>query len=158
MRVLVGTLPGYAGQFQSQVIRGLAVSSEQRVPEYADTPTCGEGGFPFVAVSWVGVFAPAKVDETIAAKLNAAINEMVAEPATEAELRTFTMQTSVRSLADTERYFRSEVAKWGQMVEAIGIVAKGFRSTQPMEPLENGRVEFAGAFNCCPPKPKHAMR
>lgn len=89
VRVLVGTVPGYAGQFQSQGIRGLAVSSEQRVPEYADIPTCGEGGFPFVAVSWVGVFAPAKVAETIAAKLNAAINEIVAEPATEAKLRTF---------------------------------------------------------------------
>jgi hypothetical protein len=34
------------------------------------------------------------------------------------------MLTSVRSLADTESYFRSEVAKWGKMVEAIGIVAK----------------------------------
>jgi hypothetical protein len=128
------------------------------VPEYADIPACGEGGFPFIAVSWVGVFAPAKVDETIAAKLNAAINEIVAEPPSVAKLRTFSMQTSVHSLADTERCFRSEVAKRGQMVEAIGIVAKGFRCTQPMEPLENGRVEFAGASNCCPPKPKHAMR
>jgi hypothetical protein len=34
------------------------------------------------------------------------------------------MQTSVRSLADTETYFRGEVAKWGKMVETIGIVAK----------------------------------
>jgi tripartite-type tricarboxylate transporter receptor subunit TctC len=72
----------------------------------------------------VGVFAPAKVDDAVAKKLNAAINEIVAEPATEARLRNLTMLTSVRSLADTESYFRSEVAKWGKMVEAIGIVAK----------------------------------
>ena len=124
VRVLVGTLPGYAGQFRSHAIRGLAVTSEKRVPEYTDIPTYGEGGFPFVAISWVGVFAPARVDDAIAAKLSAAINEIVAEPATEARLRTFSMQTSVRSLADTESYFRSEVAKWGKMVDAIGIVAK----------------------------------
>jgi tripartite-type tricarboxylate transporter receptor subunit TctC len=124
VRVLVGTLPGYAGQFRSHAIRGLAVTSEKRVPEYTDIPTYGEGGFPFVAISWVGVFAPARVDDAIAAKLSAAVNEIVAEPATEARLRTFSMQTSVRSLADTESYFRSEVAKWGKMVDAIGIVAK----------------------------------
>ena len=46
------------------------------------------------------------------------------EAATEARLRTFSMQASVRSLPDTESYFRSEVGKWGKMVEAIGIVAK----------------------------------
>jgi len=124
VRVLVGTLPGFAGQLRSHVVRGLAVSSDKRVPEYSDIPTYGEGGFPLVAISWVGVFAPAKVDDAIAAKLNAAINEIVAEPATEAKLRTFSMQTSARSLADTESYFRGEVAKWGKMVETIGIVAK----------------------------------
>ena len=124
VRVLIGTLPGFAGQFQSHAIRGLAVSSEKRVPEYPDIPTYGEGGYPFVAISWVGVFAPAKVDNAIAAKLNAAINEIVAEPATVAKLRTLSMQTSVRSLGDTETYFRSEVAKWGKMVQAVGIEAK----------------------------------
>jgi hypothetical protein len=34
------------------------------------------------------------------------------------------MQTSKRGPADTEAYFRSEIAKWGKMVETIGIVAK----------------------------------
>jgi len=124
VRVLVGTMPGYAGQFRSHAIRGLAVSSDKRVPEYPDIPTYREAGYDFVAVSWVGVFAPAKIDNAIAAKLNAAINEIVAEPATEARLRAFSMQTSARNLAETEGYFRSEVAKWGKMVEAIGIVAK----------------------------------
>ncbi len=124
VRVLIGTLPGYAGQFQSHAIRGLAVSSDRRVPEYPDIPTYGEGGFPFVAISWVGVFAPAKVDNAIASRLNAAIDEIIAEPATEAKLKTFSMQTSRRNLADTESYFRSEVAKWGKMVQAIGIAAK----------------------------------
>ena len=52
------------------------------------------------------------------------MNEIVAEPATEAKLRTFSMQTSVRGLGDTEGYFRSEIANWGRMVETIGIVAK----------------------------------
>src|SRR5262249_55276671 len=122
--VLIGTLPGFAGQFQSHAIRGLAVASEKRVPEYSDIPTYTEGGYPFVAISWVGLFAPAKIDNAMANKLNAAINEIVAETATVAKLKTFSMQTSIRGLPETEGYFRSEVAKWGQMVEAVGISAK----------------------------------
>ena len=122
VQVLVGTLPGYAAQFRSGTIRGVAVASPQRVPEVPDIPTYDESGYPgFVAENWVGVFAPAKIDREIAAKLNAAINEIVREPATEARLRTFSMQTHPRSLADTERYFESEMTKWGTMVKAVGL-------------------------------------
>jgi tripartite-type tricarboxylate transporter receptor subunit TctC len=125
VEVLVGTLPGFAAQLSSGTLRGLAVASDARVPGYTNIPTYGEGGYPgFVAETWVGFFAPAKVDDAIAAKLNAAINEIVQEPATQAKLATLAMQTRMRGLADTEAYFRSEIAKWGKMVDAIGIVAK----------------------------------
>jgi hypothetical protein len=33
-----------------------------------------------------------------------------------------------------------------------------FRYTQSMEPLEDGRIEHVGVFDCCPPKPKDAMQ
>jgi hypothetical protein len=49
------------------------------------------------------------------------INDIVREPATEARLRTFSMQTHVRSLADTESYFHAEVTKWGKMVKSVGL-------------------------------------
>ncbi|HEY4919827.1 MAG TPA: tripartite tricarboxylate transporter substrate-binding protein [Xanthobacteraceae bacterium] len=121
VRVLVGTLPGYAAQWHAGTLRGLALASEARQAEFPDVPTYTESGYPLVAETWVGVFAPAKVDDVVAAKLNAVINEIVREPATEAKLKTFSMQTRVRDLPQTEAYFRSEIAKWGKMVEAIGI-------------------------------------
>ena len=124
VRVLVGTLPGFATQWHAGSLRGLALASAARLAEFPDVPTYTESGYPLVAETWVGIFAPAKLDDAIAAKLNAAINEIVREPATEAKLATFSMQTRVRNIADTEAYFRAEVAKWGKMVEAIGISAK----------------------------------
>jgi hypothetical protein len=48
----------------------------------------------------------------------------VSEPATKAKLAAFSMQIHIRDLADTEAYFRGEVAKWGKMVDAVGLVAK----------------------------------
>jgi tripartite-type tricarboxylate transporter receptor subunit TctC len=125
VEVLVGTLPGYAGQFRSGAMRALAVASEKRVPEFPDIPTYGESGYPgFVAETWVGVFAPAKIDDAIAAKLNAAVNDVVKEPATEERLKTFSMQTHQRDLAATNAYFRSEVADWATRVKAVGISAE----------------------------------
>ncbi len=125
VQVLVGTLPGYAGPVAAGTLRALAVASEQRVPGFTNIPTYGEGGYPgFVAETWVGIFAPAKVDDAIAQKLNAAINEIVSEPETQAKLAKLSMQTRARSLPDTEAYFRSEIKKWGEMVDAIGLVAK----------------------------------
>jgi tripartite-type tricarboxylate transporter receptor subunit TctC len=125
VQVLVGTLPGYAGPLAAGQLRGLAVASEQRVPGFTNIPTYGEGGFPgFVAETWVGVFAPAKTNDAIAQKLNAVINQVISEPETQARLAKVSMQTHARSLPDTEAYFRSEMKKWGQMVEAIGLVAK----------------------------------
>ena len=124
VEALVGTLPGFAAQLSSGALRGLAIASEARVPGFTDIPTYGEGGYPFVAETWVGIFAPAKVDDAIVAKLNATISEIVSEPATQKKLATFSMQTRLRDLAGSEAYFRSEIAKWGKMVDALGISAK----------------------------------
>ncbi|HYW61511.1 MAG TPA: tripartite tricarboxylate transporter substrate-binding protein [Xanthobacteraceae bacterium] len=125
VEVLVGTLPGYAGQFRSGAMRALAVASEKRVPEFPDIPTYGEGGYPgFAAETWVGVFAPARIDDAIAAKLNAAVNEIIKEPATEERLRALSLQTRTRDLAASNAYFRSEVADWAKRVQAVGISAE----------------------------------
>ena len=62
---LVGAIPGYAGQLKSGQLRGLAVASERRLPEYPDIPTYQEAGFPLIASTWVGVFAPRGVSDAV---------------------------------------------------------------------------------------------
>ena len=125
VEVLVGTLPGYAPQFHSGLMRPLAVASEARIAEFPDVPTYGESGYPgFTAETWIGVFAPVKIDDVIAGKLNAAVNEVVREPATEAKLKTLSFQTRQRDLAASEAYFRSEIANWAERVKAVGMSAE----------------------------------
>src|SRR5207244_9897804 len=66
VEALVGAVPGYASQLQSGAIRGLAVASEQRLPQFPSVPTYIESGFPgFVALTWAGFFAPAKTSDAI---------------------------------------------------------------------------------------------
>jgi tripartite-type tricarboxylate transporter receptor subunit TctC len=119
---LVGALPGYAGQLSSGQIRGLAVAAEQRLAQYPDIPTYAESGFPeMIASTWVGVFAPAKVDDAIAEKLNKTINEIVNEPGAQAQFKTLQTELRQADRADAVAFFRHEVEQWKKMIVSIGL-------------------------------------
>jgi tripartite-type tricarboxylate transporter receptor subunit TctC len=122
---LVGAVPGYAGQLKSGLIRGLAVAAQKRLPEFPDIPTYAESGFPeIVASTWVGVFAPAKVDDAVIEKLNKTINEIVNEPSAQAQFRT--LQTEIRQSdrADAASFFRREVEQWKKMIVSIDLASQ----------------------------------
>jgi tripartite-type tricarboxylate transporter receptor subunit TctC len=124
VEALVGAVPGYAGQFQSGAIRGLAVASEQRLARFPDIPTYSEAGFPgFIALTWAGFFAPARTSDAIAMKLNSTINQILREPDVLTQLATFSMQARYATLPETEAYFRSEIATWAKMVGTLGLAA-----------------------------------
>jgi tripartite-type tricarboxylate transporter receptor subunit TctC len=78
-------------------------------------------GFPNVySGSWVGFFAPMKTPDAIVAKLNAEINAIMKEPAAQQKLKTIGFDVMIKGQAETQEYFKSEVATWGRMVRAIG--------------------------------------
>jgi len=118
---ITGAVVGYAGQFQSGAIRGLAVASEQRYPQFPNIPTYAEGGFPqFKAATWVGFFVQGKTSDAIVAKLNAAINDVVAQPDMRDKLTAQFMQIDRRNAAETQAYFDGEVKNWNTMITSIG--------------------------------------
>ncbi len=62
-------------------LRLLAVSSEQRIAGFLDTPTVAESGMPgFFTGSWQGVLAPAGTPPEIVAKLHAEMSRALATP------------------------------------------------------------------------------
>ena len=86
-----------------------------------DVPTYGEMGFPNVySGSWVGFFAPAKTPDAVVAKLNAEMNAIMHEQEAQQKLKTIGFDVMTKSVAETTDYFRSEVARWGEMTRAIG--------------------------------------
>ena len=69
-------------QIEAGTIRALAVGGADRDPRSPNTQTIVEAGYPDVeAIQWVGIFAPAKTPEPIIRKLNAALNEILADKA-----------------------------------------------------------------------------
>jgi tripartite-type tricarboxylate transporter receptor subunit TctC len=84
-------------------------------------PTYKEIGFPFVAESWVGFFVPAKTNPAIVARLNAAINEVMAEKSARDHLTKLGFQVSPRTVAESQSYLKAEVDKWGEMVRTVNV-------------------------------------
>ncbi len=116
---LVASSFGVTSSVVDKKLVGLAVASPQRNPAMPEVPTFKEQGYDFEAESWVGFFAPAKTDPKLVAQINAAINEVVSEPAGRAQLTKLGFRIEPRSLANSQAYMKSEVEKWGNMVRTV---------------------------------------
>ncbi len=58
--MVAGTLTTEAPQIKAGKLRGLAITSKTRHPDFPEIPTTAELGYPYVNLStWQGVFAPA---------------------------------------------------------------------------------------------------
>jgi tripartite-type tricarboxylate transporter receptor subunit TctC len=112
---------GFVPHVQAGTLRGLAIARDKRMQVVADVPTYAEAGYPLSASSWAGFFAPAKTPPEVIAKLNAAMNDIMKEPDVLAKLVPIGFEPIYGSPAQADAMFRSEIEKWRQMVEAIGL-------------------------------------
>jgi tripartite-type tricarboxylate transporter receptor subunit TctC len=118
---LVLTLPPVTPHIRSGALRGIGVASDKRNSAIPDVPTYAEMGYPNVySGSWVGFFAPAKTPDAVVEKLNTEINAVMKEPDSLDKLAKAGFDPLVKSVAESNDYYKSEVASWGKMVNAIG--------------------------------------
>ena len=118
---LVLTLPPTTPHIRSGALRGIGVASDKRNSAIPDVPTYGEMGYPNVySGSWVGFFAPAKTPDAVVEKLNAEINAVMKEPDSLEKIANAGFDPLVKSVAEANDYYKSEVESWGKMVKAIG--------------------------------------
>jgi tripartite-type tricarboxylate transporter receptor subunit TctC len=118
---LVLTLPPTVPQIVQGKMRGLGVASDKRNSAIPNVPTYGEMGFPGVfSGSWVAVFAPGKTPDAVVTRLNAEINTAMKEPDALEKLKQSGFDPLAKNPTETDAYFKSEVASWAKMVNAVG--------------------------------------
>jgi len=102
-------------------MRALGISSAQRVPSAADTPTVAEQGLPgFETGSFQGVVGPAGIPRDVVGKLNTELTRIL--NLAEMKERFAKQGTEVRT--NTPEHFgqwlRNEQAKWAKVVKESG--------------------------------------
>ena len=65
---------------ESKQLKGIAISGNLRAPRTSGIGTMGEQGYPFDAVGWFGVFAPAQTPRPMVERMNAEINKILKTP------------------------------------------------------------------------------
>ena len=118
---LLGALP----HIQSGKLRVLGVTTKDRAPAAPDLPTLQEAGVAgYDASAWQMIVAPVKTPKEIVDRLNAELNAIVREPATNREINgRGHIAIATPPVAELQRFVASEIVRWGKVVEAAG--AKG---------------------------------
>jgi tripartite-type tricarboxylate transporter receptor subunit TctC len=102
--------------------RIIAVTTAQRLPELPDIPTMQEAGLAgFVSDTWNAISAPPKTPAPIVAKLNAAINEVLAVPEMQAQLRLLHLQPVGGTPQNMAEFVKSDIKRWGDLIRAANV-------------------------------------
>lgn len=115
------TLSTASAQIRAGRARALALSSESRLPDYANVPTYSELGYKdLVATIWFSLSGPAGVPEPIVEKLNAEVRKALDAPDTRQRLRPEGIEPGKLSAPEFTAFVASEVKRWAPIVKASG--------------------------------------
>jgi tripartite-type tricarboxylate transporter receptor subunit TctC len=85
-------------------------------------PTVAESGLPrFQFESWFGLLAPGKTPPAVVAKLNAAINKVLARPEIQQHLLGFGVDPDPMTVAEFNKVFLNDRELMAQVVKESGI-------------------------------------
>jgi tripartite-type tricarboxylate transporter receptor subunit TctC len=115
--VIFDNMPSIISHVRSGSLRGIAVTTRERVGIVPDLPTVGETVPGFDVVSWFGFFVPAKTPPEIAAKINADTNAALVYPAVKSRFEDLGAVPKGSTSAELASFLQSETDKWGPVIK-----------------------------------------
>lgn len=124
--VMCVTFSSAAPHVKAGKLKGLAVTTHERLASMPDIPTVLEMGYPeIISSSWQGLFAVAGTPPAVIAKLHAAVVRALADPQVrEHMIVAGLLPTPSKSPAEFKTYLSAESAKWTKVVKEIGASAQ----------------------------------
>ena len=105
-------------------LKGLAITSEKRLPGLSSIPTVAESlpGFQFVA--WAGAVVRDKTPPDIVAKLSTIVHDFSTDPSTVSYLASFGSAPMPMDSKQLKSFVESETKMWAEIVKAANIEKK----------------------------------
>ena len=122
VQMVLGPVSGLLPHIKAGRLRGLAVSTSERVAQIPDLPTIAEAGLPgFEFTSWFGLFAPAGTPAAIQDRIQKDVARILALP----ELRERLPQMGADPVGSTPQQFKArflrDIDQYARVIEAAGI-------------------------------------
>jgi len=115
--LIFSNLPVVLPHVQAGRLRGVAMTSRERVPGLPQFPTIAESGVPgYQAGTWFGLFAPAATPREIVGKLNADAAAALGPPEVKEKIATQGMFVVANSTEEFTNFVKAEYEKWGKVI------------------------------------------
>ena len=102
-------------------VRAIGVSSKTRVPQLSDIPPVADSVPGFEAVAWQMLVAPSGTPKPIVDRLHAELKSIEAQPLFKEQVANLgTVPVDTPSVAEMQAYVKSEIVRWGKIVEKSG--------------------------------------
>jgi tripartite-type tricarboxylate transporter receptor subunit TctC len=120
--IMFDNLPSASEFIKAGTLRGIAVTTKERVPSFPDMPTIAEGGLTgYETYTWNALFGPKGTPPAIVERLQAEAVKAVRDPGVQERLKAFSA-TVVGSTPDAlAEHVKAEIAKWTPVVRDAGV-------------------------------------
>jgi tripartite-type tricarboxylate transporter receptor subunit TctC len=102
-------------------LRILGVGGSERVAALPDVPTVREVVPDFTSVTWFALMAPKGTPESIVAKLNAAVTEILQEPDIKAQFEKLGVQPAPMDIPATVEFIDGERVRWDEIIKSADV-------------------------------------
>ena len=121
VQVFVGSVTGTQAQVTAGKARAVATGHLKRVRAFPDVPAIAESIPGFTNNGWYGLFGPAGMPAAIVNKLNAEMNQALANAEFNKHIELLGMEPAGGTPQDLREWVRSELARWTKVVREAGI-------------------------------------
>ena len=120
--LVFSNLPVALPQARGGRLRGIAVTSPQRVATAPDIPTVAESGLPgYEAATWFGLLAPAATPRDIIAKLNAESVSALNMPEVKDRMAAQGLFVVANTPEQFSAFLKTEIPRWAKVVKDAGV-------------------------------------
>jgi tripartite-type tricarboxylate transporter receptor subunit TctC len=120
--VIFDNMPSILQHVKGGQLRGLAVTTKDRVAATPDLPTIAEAGVPgFDVFSWFGFFVPARTPQDVIARINADTNAALAYAPVKSRFEELGANPKGSTPAELAGFLQSEIGKWGPVIREAKI-------------------------------------
>ena len=124
-QVGVLTLASSLTQVKAGRLRGLAVTSPQRVTVVPEFPTIAESGYPgYEARTWYGLLVPGRTPKAVITRLYTETRAVLQSPEVVRKLADDGAEPGGNSPAEFAAYIREESERWSKVIRSAGIKAE----------------------------------
>jgi len=121
IKMAVDSLPQNFSFFKSGQLRGLAVTSRERMAMAPDLPTVLELGMPkLVAENFLGISGPAGLPQSVIDTVHKAMTDVMKRPDLKTRLDDLAISSRPMTTAEFTAFVKQQVADWGPAVKASG--------------------------------------